>query len=163
MLNRLLLFVALVAAVACSKPQLVELETPEVTLTAEGPLFDGANTASGNWEIDLAQRQIDPQSIQSARVKSIVISCDSVADLSLLRDITFQITGEGVNMQRVAVLNPVPQGASSLELVVADEQEEIAALLKLPALTLVADVNFTGDRDENLVLKAKVVFEIETN
>lgn len=151
----------MLATTACSNTETLTLESEEVTLTAEGPLYDGSNTASAEWTADLSGLEIAAADIQSARVKSITITAENPADLALIQDITFQFAGKDVSMQQVGFLNPVPEGATTLNLQVADEQEEIAPFFKLSNMTWVSDVNLKAEKEDNLQLKVRLNFELE--
>jgi ABC-type glycerol-3-phosphate transport system substrate-binding protein len=151
----------MLATTACSNTETLTFESEEVTLTAEGPLYDGSNTASATWTADLSALNIDPATIQSARVKSITITTDSPDDLALIQDITFQFAGKDVSMQQVGFLNPVPAGSSSLSLQIAVEQKDIAKFFQLPNMTWVSDVNLSAEKEENLQLKVRLNFELE--
>ena len=48
-----LLFVGLVGCTGSSTTQ--QLETPELQLSAEGPLYAGANSSTATWEFDLTE------------------------------------------------------------------------------------------------------------
>jgi hypothetical protein len=66
-------------------------------------------------------------------------------------------------MQKVGVLNPVPEGQTALSLQVAQEQKEIAAFLRQPAMTFVADINVKKDTMPDLHLKGIFEFQITVN
>lgn len=151
----------ILATTACSNTETLTFDSEEVTLTAEGPLYDGSNTASADWTADFSQQGIDPAAIQSARVKSISISTANPADMALIQDITFQFAGKDVSMQQVGFLNPVPTGSSTLSLQIADEQEDIAKFFKLANMTWVSDVNLNAEKEDNLELKVRLGFELE--
>lgn len=163
-----LLFSLILALASCGGGgEVLNFKPAVVTLTAEGPLFEGSNTAQGILMRDaldevLAQSGHAGAQIASARVTAVRILADSdAATLENISAITLQLAAPGVDMQQVAVLNPVPEGQSSVTLQVAAEQEKIGKLLQQPALTLVADVNLRADTDDNLTLRCELEFEIK--
>ena len=100
--------------------------------------------------------------IKSARLVSARIFTENdTLTLDDISEITLQMAAPEVDMQKVAVLNPVPAGQNSASLQVAAEQEKIAKLLQQPALTCVADINLKKDSDANLTVKCELVFEIK--
>lgn len=151
----------MLATTACSNTETLTFDSEEVTLIAEGPLYDGSNTASADWTADFSAMGIDPTDIQAARVKSISISTADPADMALIQDITFQFAGKDVSMKQVGFLNPVPAASSTLTLQIADEQKDIAKFFQLPNMTWVSDVNLNAEKEDNLELKVRLSFELE--
>lgn len=151
----------MVATTACSNTETVTLDSGEITLTAEGPLYDGSNTASADWTADLSALNVAAVDIQSARVKSITVTTENPEDMALIQDITFQFAGKDVSMQQVGFLNPVPEAASELTLQIAEEQNDIVQFFKLPNMTWVSDVNLKAEKEDNLRLKVRLNFELE--
>lgn len=161
------LLLTLAATSSCGKISTLEYRTVPITLTAEGPLFEGSNTAQGvlmgsGLEDFLGKDGYRGAAIKSARLVSARIFTESdTLTLDNISEITLQMAAPEVDMQKVAVLNPVPAGQNSVQLQVAAEQEKIAKLLQQPALTCVADINIKQDSDANLTVKCELVFEIK--
>ncbi len=151
----------MLATTACSNTETLTFDSEEVTLIAEGPLYDGSNTASADWTADLSAMGIEAADIQSARVKTISITTANPEDISLIQDITFQFAGKDVSMKQVGFLNPVPAGSSTLNLQIADEQKGIAKFFQLPNMTWVSDINLNAEKEDNLELKVRLSFELE--
>lgn len=152
---------------SCGKVSTLEFNPAPIALTAEGPLFEGSNTAQGvldgsELEAILGKSGYSAAAIKSARLVSARIFAENdTLTLDDISEITLQLAAPEADMQKVAVLNPVPAAQNSAELQVAAEQEQIAALLQQPALTCVADINLKKDLDANLTLKCELVFELE--
>jgi hypothetical protein len=170
-MKRLVQLAALLSVIAvatsCGKVSTLEYKPALITLTAEGPLFEGSNTAQGilmgaELEAFLGKDGYRGAAIKSARLVSARIFTESdTLTLDNISEITLQMAAPEVDMQKVAVLNPVPAGQMSVNLQVAAEQEKIAKLLQQPALTCVADINLKQDSDANLTVKCELVFEIQ--
>lgn len=155
-----------VALFSCGKTEQLDYKPAPLTLVAEGPLFEGSNTAQGilsrtGLDAALQQSGLDAGKIAAARLTEVRISTTSdTLNLDNISAITLQLAAPGADMQQVAVLNPVPSGQKSLTLQIAGEQEKIARLLQQPELTCVADVNLRTDTDANLALRCELAFEI---
>jgi hypothetical protein len=163
---RVLLFFCCILAFGACKPETKTLHfvSPEVEIFAEGPLFEGANTAQGIFQPQIAaflQREgFDLSKMKEAVLsKATLMVPDSLAS-GLISEITLQMASDQVDMQNVGVLNPVPDGKTSLEIKTAQKQEKIADLLRQKALSFVADVNLKKDIPHNLVLKGIFEFNI---
>ena len=153
---------------ACSEPKTLVFKTGEINLLAAGPLFEGANTAQGLQAqaalLDfLKQHNASPDQIQSAKLTKALLVLPGVPNSSLLSEVTLQLAADKVDMQKVAVLNPVPAESSTLELQVAQAQDKIAQLLQEPSMTVVADVNLRQDTAQDLTLKAILEFQLTVN
>lgn len=78
----------------------------------------------------------------------------------MVNEITLQLAADDAPMQKVAVLNPVPQGVRAVALQAAQEQKGIDRFFKQNAMYIVADINLNADHDDNLELKDNFRFEI---
>jgi hypothetical protein len=161
------LFVIILMVSSCGKVSTLEYKTAPITLTAEGPLFEGSNTAQGTFsgaelESFLGKSGYSGAAIKSARLVSAQIFTESdTLNLDNISGITLQLAAPNVDMQQLAVLNPVPSGISNVSLQVAAEQEKIISLLRQPDLTCVADINLKQDYEANLALKCLLIFEVK--
>lgn len=162
MKNTLALLALLLVAVACGKTEKVDYKADEITLTAEGPLYDGSNTATATWKADMADI-LGEGKLADARLTAVTITAAEPADLALISDITLQFAGKNVAMQKVAFLNPLPDGANSVTLQVADDQKGLADFFALDEITVVADLNLKGEYEGNMTLKAKLDFSFDVS
>jgi len=155
----------LLVAAACGGPtESVERKTDNLLLTAEGPLYDGSNTATYTWPVDLSSllgEGYTASDIAKARITGIRITAVNPDNLSLVSDITLLLAGSGVAMQKVGFLNPLPADANSIELVLAQDQNKIEAFFALKEITLVADLNLTQELEDNLELHAQLTFNFD--
>lgn len=162
MRNTFALLALLLVAVACGKTEKVDYSTDEIVLTAEGPLYDGSNTATATWKADMADI-LGEGKMAGARLTAVTITAAEPADLALINDITLQFAGKDVAMQKVAFLNPLPDGSTSVTLQVADEQKGLADFFALSEITIVADLNLKGEYEGNMTLKAKLDFSFDVS
>lgn len=153
-------------AAACTGPtSTVNAEIKGVMVLAEGPCFEGSNTAIGEWDFELAAFEgldgISPDDLKNARIKSVTLHLDDEKDAGLLAELTLQLTAPATDMKKVAFLNPVPTTGSSFNLTVAETQKDLAALFKQGLVTVVADVNIRSDYDADLVLLLDIQLEFD--
>jgi hypothetical protein len=134
---------------ACSDSQTLTFKTQPIALVASGPLFEGANTAQGEFmpqlEAYLKQQGLDAKDLQKAELQKVSITLPDSLNSDLLSEVTLQLAADQVDMQKVAVLNPVPEGQTNITLQVAQEQKKIADLLRQNKVLLVADANIKKD------------------
>lgn len=162
-----ILLSTILLASSCGNISTLEYKTAPVILTAEGPLFEGSNTAQGtvagaDLQAFLGKSGFNGASIKSARLVSAQIFAESdTMNLDNISGITLQLAAPNVDMQQLAVLNPLPAGTGKVSLRVAAEQEKVSSLLQQPDLTCVADINLRQDFEGSLVLKCLLTFELK--
>lgn len=143
---------------SCSKSETKTLKSNTISLLEEYP-YEGANTLTGNWKIDFGT--IDVTKIKSARVKSVTLEMVNPKTSKELEEITVLLAASGASMQKIGVLNPVPNDETLLTPVIAENQKEIAELLKQGEITLVTDINIKEDMENELSINAVLEFDIE--
>lgn len=148
-----LLSLLLLTLGACSAPERIRFESGPVPLHASGPLFEGSNTAQGEWTtgIDafLKEQGHDPAQLRDVRLVGATISGADSTGLAGIRSVSVQWVGGQEGMHQVAVRNPLPADSSSVALTVAGEQPELAQLLRNGTVTVVADLDLDADSDED--------------
>jgi hypothetical protein len=152
---------------ACTQTEELTFTTGEVDLLASGPLMEGSNTAQGEFQPALEQwlksKGANLADVADAKLLKASLSLPDSMNSSLISEITLHLAAEKADMQKVGVLNPVPEGQTALSLQVAQEQKEIAAFLRQPAMTFVADINVKKDTMPDLHLKGIFEFQITVN
>lgn len=143
---------------SCGKAEIKTINSSEIELIEEYPM-EGTNTVTGIWSVDLGD--IEAAKIKKARLTSITFTTVSPENSNGIQEMTIQLAAPGASMQKVAVLNPVPQNIIELRPSVASEQGNLAELMRQKEITLVADVNLAQELVGELRLKAVMNFEIE--
>ncbi|SMG46543.1 hypothetical protein SAMN05661096_03287 [Marivirga sericea] len=152
------LVVLLCFLISCSETEKKTITSTSVAMIEEYAM-EGSNTLTGVWEVDLAGINID--NIESAKVTSIKMEMVEPEKSDILAEIIMQLAASGTNMQRVALLNPVPENSSSIDLSIAEEQENLVDLLKQKEVTFVADVNLKEDPKGTISITTVIEFELE--
>lgn len=153
--------------VACGSSEVCSFTTEEVSMLASGPLMEGSNTAQGEYQPALEKwlqsKGASMADVREAKlVKASLVLPDSM-NSSLISEITLHLAAEKADMQKVGVLNPVPEGQTGLVLQTAQEQKKIADFLRQPSMTFVADINVKKDTMPDLHLKGIFEFQITLN
>lgn len=161
------LFFSALFFVACSSTEVLSFTTEEVSMLASGPLMEGSNTAQGEYQPALEKwlqsKGANMSDVREVRlVKASFMLPDSM-NSSLMSEITLHLAAEKADMQKVGVLNPVPEGQTGLVLQTAQEQKKIADFLRQPSMTFVADINVKKDTLPDLHLKGIFEFQITLN
>jgi hypothetical protein len=141
------------------------VSTPELTLVAEGPLFEGSNTATADWKFNAADffDGRDPASLKfkEAKIKYItIIGCDDYETMPQVDEIVVEIAAPGTSMMRVGYLQQNIEPCMEYTMQVADIQKNLEEFFKQSGITFVADINVLDEEYwENAELKIKVEFE----
>jgi hypothetical protein len=77
-----------------------------------------------------------------------------------LERLSLLFAGEKLDMQTLGVLNPVPADQTTLQVTVAEEQEQMEAWLKQPEFTVVLDCGLVNDSENDLELTVDLTFSI---
>jgi hypothetical protein len=137
----------------CGKRETILYESGPISLIAEGPLFEGTNTAQGTWNPGIAafleKHGTTPDRLREARVVGAMLSGTGEEGFRGIRSISVMLASDASDMQQVAVLNPFPQEQGRAELTVADEQKGLVGHLQQETVTVVADLDIDADSDED--------------
>jgi hypothetical protein len=151
------LVVSFIFFAACTDVETHTFIIKDLKISAEGPLFEGSNTAIGNYEVDLSdffsQHNFEAKNIRSARLNSATLSMSDTLLFDFIEEITLQIAGDKTDMQKLGVLNPVPEGKNTVELQIAEDQKKVESFFKEPMFMFVVDFNVKQDTfiDLNLI------------
>ncbi|HAD13529.1 MAG TPA: hypothetical protein DCF33_13970 [Saprospirales bacterium] len=152
---------------SCAQKEELTFTTGEVNLLASGPLMEGSNTAQGEFQPALEQwlksKGVNLADVADAKLLKASFSLPDSMNSSLISEITLHLAAEKADMQKVGVLNPVPEAQTDLTLQIAHDQKNIAEFLRQPAMTFVADINVKKDTTPDLHLKGIFEFQITVN
>lgn len=160
-----LLFLSLlfIGLFSCKDQKVTSIELNDITLTAEGPYFEGPNSFQATLSNTLKNNNINPENVDGIMLKSAtIILPDSIED-GLIQNIALQLVSSTSEMQKVAFINPLPTGKKEITLTVAQEQEDIDAIFSKEEFITLIDANFSKDMDETISFKAKLKFDITIN
>jgi hypothetical protein len=139
------------ALASCGTPETLTFTSGAIDLTAVGPLFEGSNTAQGEWitglEAFLTQHGHTLKDLREVRLTNASISGADSTGLQGIRSVSVQWMGGDQGMQQMAVRNPLPADSASVQLTVADEQPKLAELLGQGTVTVVADLDLDVDSE----------------
>jgi hypothetical protein len=152
---------------ACQEAQTLEFSTGEVQLSAEGPLFEGSNTVTGEYasqlESFLGAKGFQLSQLREARLSAASIALPAGDSSARVSQMTFSLVADAVEMQELGVLNPVPEGSGPFALNLAQEQKGVADFLRQPRMTFILDATLPQDRDSSLALTGNFTFSLTLN
>ena len=157
-------FLLAIFLVSCGQVETYTFSTGDVEITATGPLFEGANTATGDYTIDLSvfleEHGAEIGDISEAKLKSAQLTILDSLNFNFVDGISLLIAGDVADMQNVGVLNPVPDDQTQVNVQVAEEQSNIDAFFKESMMTYVIDFNITQDTFIDIRMIGNFEFDI---
>lgn len=151
--------------ISCSNVETHTLTLTDVELVAEGPLFEGANMATADQDIDLTA-SIESlegayKSVKSAKLTSAVLHMIDTISFNFIDDISLLLASDNADMTQVALLSEVPPDATVVELNVGNDQKGLNKILNDEKITFVADMNINQDTFIDLRIRGDFIFELE--
>lgn len=155
-----LLFIGLSACTGSSATE--QLESPELQLMAEGPLYAGVNSSTATWEFDVAQLLGEGnKKITEARITSVEVLLVATDNLPAMEKMVFEITSKNTPMKRVGLYEGAITSGQSFTLTIADEQENLASVFSDGKMTFVGDFDVLDEEYlGNVAFTLKVKFEL---
>ncbi len=154
------------AIFACNSPQnSKEYEMKSLTFVAEGPLFEGANTAQCELINPLNEISkslgIESDKIQSIELISANINApNDSSNLNLYDAFTLSFMADNSGMIKAGVANPVPENSKTISLQTAQKNNNLLDLFKNEKLIMIIDANIKNDLDENITLLSNLTLKI---
>jgi hypothetical protein len=149
----------------CSKSRTLIFSIENLPIAAEGPLFEGSNTAQGNYEVALeaflAENGSDLGHLKTIRLKSASLNTNSnTLNFDLVKAITLQFASDQTEMVEGGVLNPVPAGQQKVALKMPTEPKNLTGFFQQKQFTIVSDLDLKQDQENNLELLGNFEFEV---
>lgn len=162
-----LAFLALMFTSCSGETKTYTVSTPELLLTADGPLFEGSNTATANWSFSAADffDGQEPKNLKfkEAKVKYItLIGCEG-EELPSIDKVVIEMAAPETSMMRLAFFEGLIEPCKEYNLQIADLQKNLEHFFYQSGITFVADLNILDEEYwEDVELKIKVEFEFTT-
>ena len=155
-----LLFVGLSGCTGNSSTQ--QLETPVLQLSAEGPLYAGANSSTATWEFDLTEILGNAEKeVSEARITSVEVLLIGADSLPAMEKMVFEVTSKNTPMTRIGLYEGKITPGQSFNLTIADEQEDLAGAFADGKMTFVGDFDLLDEEYMgNIEFTLKVKFDL---
>ncbi|EKB48943.1 hypothetical protein [Cecembia lonarensis] len=163
----LLLGISLTFLASCAgETEKITINSPELRLSAEGPLFEGANTATASWEFDLSaligKTEEDLTAVKNAKLTQVEISLEDGEGLPGIEKMVFEMTSKNTPMTRLGLYQGKIDPGKSFVLNLADKQEKLASAFEDGKITFVGDFDLLEEEYwEDIHFSLKATFELE--
>lgn len=139
-----------------------QLDTPELKLSAEGPLYGGANSSTATWEFDLTELLGEgKKEISEARITSVEVLLVGTDSLPAMEKMVFEVTSKNTPMTRIGLYEGKITPGQPFTLTIAEEQENLAAAFADGKMTFVGDFDLVDEEYMgNIVFTLNVKFDL---
>ena len=156
----LALVIFLIAAGCAGEGTTHSYSMTAVPILVSGPLMEGPNTAQYEVKIDWASIGNEVKgNIKDARLTDAALYKEDGSALQGVSGVVVQLTADDADMETVAVLNPVPEGSSRIDLQMSAEADA-EDYFEGDTFFIVVDVTMTEELWEDLPLLGDFNFEI---
>jgi hypothetical protein len=150
---------------ACSgETETLTIQSPELRLSAEGPLFEGANTATASWEFNLSDLTDGKgmAGIKNAKLTQVEITLDEAEDIPRIEKMVFEMTSKNTPMTRLGLYEGAIEPGTPFVLNLASRQEKLASAFEDEKITFVGDFDLLVEEYwEDIHFGLKATFELE--
>lgn len=162
-LSTLILFAVLF--ISCGGGKTITHTLKDIEFTYEGPLFEGSNPAQYVVSVDLksifGSEFKEGMSVDRAILKKAEIFSVDTSGFSGISALVLSLASDNaeLQMQELAVINPIKPDAKSAELVPSAEAEA-SDFFNEKQFYIVLDATLAKDLESNLKLKGNFEFEL---
>lgn len=160
----LCVIMAMILLTACKEKATQKFILSDIAFTAEPPLYDGPNTLQAQFRFDpkTMNYEMKQEEIQRVVLTQATLTTSDSAGFDMVRNFVLQFATTDAAMEKAAVLNPVPKGVNSIQLIPSAEAD-LSEHFKQSEITLVLDADLEGDREEVLTYHGTLEFDITYN
>ena len=154
-------FCVCIVLASCNEEVTKKYWKKDIPITATAPLFDGPNTLQAQFPFDA--KDIDTtllqENIERVKLSKVIITTSETSGFDSVRNFVLQFASANAAMEKAGVLNPVPKGVQSVDLIPSAETD-LGEHFKQSEITIVLDADLEGDREEDLTFTGSMEFEI---
>jgi len=152
-------FLLVLLLLSCGTVTTLEVPNQKISVKAVGPLFEGVNTATANFNFkDLLPQNTDLKSIHSAKIQEFKL-VPIVDEFPENKGFTALLASPNSSMQEFGFSSALKTDESNFKL--AENQEFLIEILKDSSQTLVIDFTLTEDLYDNLEFEAEIKWSIQ--
>ena len=144
------LLIGITALQSCSTSKSEQIST-NITVSSEGPYFSGSNSFFSEYSVDLTSL-ISEKPLAADDIKSIKLSKASVQhiensdfDFNQFNSASLQVVSDNAPMTSIAILNPIPENATTTIQINASKEADLAEYFKESSFTYLFDLDFKED------------------
>ena len=138
------------------------MKTQQVEFTSEGPLFEGVNTGTFDFNFqDVLPDGKQKETVKDALLKSVKLIVDTTNSPEP-SSFTLSLASPNTSMKEFGFLNDVKLNSEGkYEIQLAEDQDFLSEVLQDISQTIVVDFNIGEDWYDNYFISAEIDWEIK--
>ena len=145
----------------CGKSESIKTDLQKLETIALGPLFEGVNTATVEFDIQkMLPKEVKKEQISEVRIKSIQLGLgDSSAPVP--NSFTVLLASPNTSMKECGFIKEEAIKMNNLNVSLAEDQEFLVEILQDKMQTLVIDFNLEAEWFDDLTVNADIDWELK--
>ena len=163
-INQLLIAVfASLLLVSCGEAEQLGTKSLSVQTTAVGPLFEGVNTSTIEFDVKtILPKNVNKEDVSEVKIKKISLTLDT-ARFPVPKSFTVLLASPNNSMKECGFGKESEIKNGKFIVSLAKNQEFVTDLFKDQSQTLVIDFNLSEDWDDDYIIGAEVEWDIQIN
>jgi hypothetical protein len=150
---------------SCGSTESIENKSISVEVIASGPLFEGSNTATGTYEVNLSELtgipDFDVSNLKNVTIESAALKTSSDLITAGISQIGLSLTSKNADMQQVAFANEEQIIGNQATFKLATELKDLAKYFQDDKLTIVTDMILQDDVEEDFTGTILITLNLE--
>ena len=145
----------------CSKSEPIKTDVQKLETIAVGPLFEGVNTATVEFDIQkVLPEEVKKEQLSEVRIKSIQLGlADSTAPVP--NSFTVLLASPNTSMKECGFIQEDSIKMNNYNVSLAEEQDFLLEILQDKMQTLVIDFNLEGEYFDDYAVTAAIDWELK--
>jgi hypothetical protein len=145
----------------CGKSEPIQTDVQKLETIAVGPLFEGVNTATVEFDIqNVLPKEVEKEQLSEVRIKSIQLSLlDSAAPVP--NSFTVLLASPNTSMKECGFIQEESIKMNNYNVSLAGEQEFLVEILQDKMQTLVIDFDLKEDWFDDYTVTATIDWELK--
>ncbi len=145
----------------CGKSETIQTDVQKLETIAVGPLFEGINTATVEFDIQkILPKEVKKEQLSEVRLKSIQLNVVN-KDAPIPNSFTVLLASPNTSMKECGFINEESIKKNKYMVSLTKEQEFLVKILQDEMQTLVIDFNLEGDWYDDLSVTAAIDWELK--
>ena len=156
-------FIALLVIVlwGCGKSEPIQTDVQKLETIAVGPLFEGVNTATVEFDIQkLLPGEVKKDQLSEVRIKSILIGLSN-SEAPVPNSFTVLLASPNTSMKECGFIKEESIKMNNYQVSLAEEQDFLVEILQDNMQTLVIDFDLKEDWFDDLTVTAAIDWELK--
>jgi hypothetical protein len=145
----------------CGKSEPIQTDVQKLETIAVGPLFEGVNTATVEFDIQkVLPKEVEKEQLSEVRIKSIQLGlADSAAPVP--NSFTVLLASPNTSMKECGFIQEESIKMNNYNVSLAEEQDFLLEILQDKMQTLVIDFNLEGEYFDDYAVTAAIDWELK--